>query len=251
MTNLEQYRAGELEQARSADLMRILPKGLRSVLDIGARDGYFSALLADHYQEVIALDLQRPAFSIPRVRTVAGDVSSLQFADRSFDCVFCAEVLEHVPDVTRACREIARVASGFVVVGVPFKQDLRLARTTCRSCGRAVPPWGHVNAFDEDRLSQLFPGFRVVSKSFIGSSNGATNALSALLMDIAGNPWGTYDQEEPCIHCGARLTPPVALGPWAKGCCFVASALNRIQQRCTPHHGNWIHLVLSKAESTG
>ena len=27
-------------------------------------------------------------------------------------------------------------------------------------------------------------------------------------MDLASNPYGIYSQEEPCIHCGAKLKPP-------------------------------------------
>jgi ubiquinone/menaquinone biosynthesis C-methylase UbiE len=137
----------------------MLPKGRISVLDIGARDGFFSRLLTEHFQAVIALDLQTPAFKHPGVVTVAGDVTRLQFPDESFDCVFCAEVLEHVRDVERAGREIARVARHDIVIGVPYRQDTRLGRTTCRTCGKANPPWGHINTFDERKLETLFPGF--------------------------------------------------------------------------------------------
>ena len=27
-------------------------------------------------------------------------------------------------------------------------------------------------------------------------------------MDLAGNPYGTYGQEEPCIRCGQKLVKP-------------------------------------------
>ena len=54
------YRTSELERARTADLLRIVPKDRRSVLDIGARDGFFSALLREHFDQVTALDLRMP-----------------------------------------------------------------------------------------------------------------------------------------------------------------------------------------------
>jgi SAM-dependent methyltransferase len=249
MSDLAQYRASKQEKARTADLLRILPMGLHSVLDVGARDGHFSRLLTEYYEEVTSLDLQKPRFEIPRVKTVAGDVTDLQFPNESFDCVFCAEVLEHIPDLERACSEIIRVAKHHVVIGVPFKQDIRVGRTTCHSCRKIVPPWGHVNSFNETSLSQLFAGLDVTAKSFVGSSNAATNPISTFLMDLAGNPWGTYDQDEPCIHCGSRLIPPGRRPLWAKGCSFIAIRINRLQSRWTLPHGNWIHLVLSKPES--
>ena len=247
MIDLEQYRSSGPEKERTADLLRLLPRGRASVLDVGARDGHFSRLLAERFPAVTALDLQKPSFKHPGVTAAAGDVTRLQFPDGSFDCVFCAEVLEHVPDVTRACREIARVARHEIVIGVPFRQDIRLGRTTCRACGRPNPPWGHLHAFDERRLLRLFPGLRVTARSFVGRRTEATNFVSAALMDLAGNPWGTYDQEEPCVHCGARLLPPPPGRPLAaKVCSALAARLNRLQARWTPPRGNWIHLVFSK-----
>ncbi len=241
------YHESESERARTGDLLRVLPRGRRSVLDIGARDGYYSRLLTEHFTEVTALDLQKPGFEIPGVVTVAGDVTKLDFPDASFDCVFCTEVLEHVPDIEKACQEIIRVARHEIIVGVPFKQDIRVDRTTCRSCGKNNPPWGHVNSFDEDRLFRLFSGLRVVSKSLVGSTSEATNFLSAFLMDVAGNPWGTYDQDERCIHCGAKLIPPDR-NLWQRACSAMAVSINRAQTVWTRPHGNWIHLLFSKTE---
>jgi SAM-dependent methyltransferase len=246
LSGIEQYRATDGERARTCDLVRLLPRGRRSVLDIGARDGHFSRLLTEHFPEVTALDLKRPRFEIPGVLNVEGDVTALQFEDNSFDCVFCAEVLEHVRELETACAEIIRVARHEILLGVPFEQDIRAGRTTCGTCGKPNPPWGHVNSFDEKRILSLFPALRVGSKSFVGTAREATNALSVLLMDLAGNPWGTYDQEEPCIYCGAKLTSPREKRMWQRVCSAIAVRINDIQSLCTKPHGTWIHLVLSK-----
>jgi SAM-dependent methyltransferase len=247
MGTLEQYRASESEMARTSDLLRLLPKGRNSVLDIGARDGHFSRLLTNYFHEVTALDLQRPDFDIPGIRTVAGDVTSLDFETGSFDCVFCAEVLEHVPDVQRACQEILRVAKHEIVIGVPFKQDIRVDRCSCRACGKTTPQWGHVNSFDEARLQRLFAGARLQSRSFVGTDASATNPVSAFLMDLAGNPWGSYDQDEPCVHCGAHLSRPSRMAFWQRLCCATAVRLVKGQSFFVRPHGNWIHLVFSKS----
>jgi SAM-dependent methyltransferase len=249
MADLEAYRASESEKERTADLLRVLPKGRNAILDIGAREGFFSKLLTDHFNSVTALDLQKPTFDYPRVVTVAGDVRHLEFPDDAFDCVFCAEVLEHVPEVTKACREIVRVARHEIVIGVPFKQDIRIGRATCVSCGKVNPPWGHVNSFDEKRLLNLFADCKLISTSFVGTTREATNPLSAALMDFAGNPWGTYDEDANCLHCGARLCAPVmerTLG--SKICSALAHRTNQLQAHWIRPHSNWIHLVLSKPQ---
>jgi SAM-dependent methyltransferase len=243
---IESYRASDSEKARTGDLIRLLPNGRKSVLDVGARDGHFSRLLTQHFPEVTALDLEMPCFKIPGVTNAAGDVTDLQFAANSFDCVFCTEVLEHVRNVKKACGEIIRVAKHEIIIGVPFKQDTRMGRTTCHSCGKPNPPWGHVNTFDEQRLLSLFPGLPVISKSFVGSTKEATNAFSAFLMDLAGNPWGTYEQEEACIHCGGKLGYPGQRRAWQKASSAVAVRINKIQGAFARPHGTWIHAVLLK-----
>lgn len=246
MIDVEKYRASESEKARVADLFRIMPRGRKSVLEIGARDGYLTRPLAERFEQVTALDLEKPAFDLPRVTTVAGDATRLQFQDDSFDCVLCAEVLEHIPDVEQACRELVRVARHEIIVGVPYRQDTRLGRTTCSKCGKVNPPWGHVNRFDEARLAQLFPGLRIKEKSFVGSVNESTNFVSAMLMDFAGNPWGTYIQDEPCLHCGAVLEPPLDRPFLSRACSGVAVRLNQMQMSVSKPHANWIHLVYAK-----
>jgi SAM-dependent methyltransferase len=236
----------EAERIRTADLLRLIPKDRDSVLDIGARDGFFSALLGRYFRSVTALDLTPPSFHVEGVAKVQGDVTRLQFPDNSFDVVFCAEVLEHVPDVERACREIARVARYEAVIGVPYKQDLRAARTTCRACARANPAWGHIHRFDEARLRKLFAPMAPETVSFVGSSHAETTAVSALLMDLGGNPWGTYGQQEPCIHCGAKLTPPGKRSLWQRAASLAASRINALAGRLAQRHGNWIHVVFRK-----
>jgi len=245
-TNLVAYRRSAIEEARTQDLLRILPRNRRTVLDVGARDGHFSRLLADYFPEVTALDLERPTFEIERVVTVAGDVTRLNFEDEAFDCVFCAEVLEHIPNVVQACAELMRVAKYEVVIGVPFKQDIREGRTTCRSCGKVSPPWGHLHSFSEESLLALFPGMHLVSRSFVGSTRGTTSALATFLMDVAGNPWGTYHQEERCVHCGVRIVAPGRRPLWQRACSLVALRLNSLQTLFAPAHAQWIHVVLAR-----
>ena len=225
----------------------MLPKGRKSVLDIGTYDGHFAILMTQYFERVVALDIHAPSFRHPKVASIAGDATALSFADRSFDCVFCTEVLEHIPRPEQACREIARVAKYEILVGTPFRQDLRSGRTTCQACGRTNPPTGHVNTFDERKLTHLFPGYRVAAKSFVGTNREVTNRVSTFLMDCAGNPWGTYDQDEPCGHCGAKLVPPSSKRTWnSRLCSALAVRMNLAQRAFARPHGQWIHLLFTR-----
>jgi demethylmenaquinone methyltransferase/2-methoxy-6-polyprenyl-1,4-benzoquinol methylase len=96
--DLAAYRASAAEQQRSADLFALLPSRGSTALDIGARDGYLARKLAERFNRVVALDLEKPVIDHPRVEAVQGDVTALQFADNEFDAILCAEVLEHIPE---------------------------------------------------------------------------------------------------------------------------------------------------------
>lgn len=235
------------EQARIASLVRMLPGGGRA-LEIGARGGYMTQRLTECCDAVVALDLVQPQLAIPRVSCVAGDVRSLSSSLGEFDVVICTEVLEHVPsaDLDAACNSLARVTRRHLLIGVPFRQDLRVARTRCASCGSINPPWGHVNRFDEAKLQALFTGFHVAAIDRVGSTGERTNWLSHGLMRMAGYPWGTYTQDEPCINCGGRVGPPPRLTHARRVLTAAAFILDRLVRDWRAPQAKWLHVLFEK-----
>ena len=212
---------------------------------MGARDGYLSSTFAKHVPRVVSLDILPPAPARVTTPWIQGDASKLPFSTASFDVVLCAEVLEHLDSATlsSACAELKRVTRRTVIIGVPFEQDLRIGRTTCRSCGRHNPPYGHVNRFTLGGLSTLFQPLRPINVSYVGATREATNRLATLLMDLAGNPWGTYDQVEPCIHCQSSLIPPRQRSLLERLLSGSAATLNRIQARFHASVPLWMHVT--------
>ncbi len=78
------------------------------------------AMIASHlsrldHLEYITADLLLPAM-------VKVDITNIQFADQTFDVVYCSHVLEHVPDDRQAMRECYRIlkAGGWAVFMVPL-----------------------------------------------------------------------------------------------------------------------------------
>lgn len=248
---LTEYRNSQAEKARTSDLLRLIPSSALHGLDVGARDGFFSLLLADRMPNVTAFDLTLPRIAHPRVKCLQGNAASLPFSDRCFDFVFCAEVLEHIPEphLTKACSELQRVASKEIVIGVPNEQDIRVSRTTCGKCGRPNPPWGHVNVFDLPRLKQLFQECDVKEVSLVGERRESTNAVSTALMDFAGNPYGTYDQDELCIHCDKEIGTPQQRTITQLGATKLAFWLGRVTEMRVKTRGNWIHVLFKKREA--
>ncbi len=238
-----------LEQLRLERLISLLPKSVANVLEIGARHGVMTQILAELYDDVTALDLRRPSFQINGVRTVAGDVQNLQFPDNSFDCVVCTEVLEHVPDFAAGARELVRVARKYILLGVPYRQDTRVGRTTCIHCGKISPPFGHLNSFDERKIATLFAGADISSMEYVSENRDRTNAVSAWLQDLGGNPYGSYDQEEPCIHCGGKLNRPEQVSLIRRLAAALGYRLYRLQCAFNRLRPTWILVLFEKRQA--
>jgi 2-polyprenyl-3-methyl-5-hydroxy-6-metoxy-1,4-benzoquinol methylase len=94
---LEEYHRSPSEQSRTADLLRLIPSGYETALDAGARDSFYSTLIAERFASVTSFDLIKPPLTMDRVHCVEGDITHLNDPDRKFDVVLCTDVLEHLP----------------------------------------------------------------------------------------------------------------------------------------------------------
>ncbi|MDP8910915.1 MAG: class I SAM-dependent methyltransferase [Actinomycetota bacterium] len=114
----------ELREGLLLELFLSAQPGPR-VLDGGAGQGTFSALLAARGFVVTSTDASAAAVEL--LRKLGGgavahaDVAELPFRDASFDAAVLGEVLEHVEDDVGALREVARVLRprGVVAASVP------------------------------------------------------------------------------------------------------------------------------------
>jgi len=112
----------------------------KSMLEVGAGNGYFSYALATHF-DLIALDFSLNMLKMSPVlpeRKVQGDAERLPFGDDSFEIVLCANLLHHLSVPAFAVREMARVARRNVVLRDLGREcDLRLRRFVTQ--GSVVP----------------------------------------------------------------------------------------------------------------
>ncbi|MGH8064829.1 MAG: oligosaccharide flippase family protein [Candidatus Entotheonellia bacterium] len=236
-----------LEAERLKNIQAICPQ-VETVLEVGAGKGRVTGVLLGQCKRITALDLEAPTWTLPDVHPVKGDVRKLEFPDNSFDLVVCTEVLEHVwpEDLRQACKEILRVSRRYVLVGVPFDQDIRLGRTTCSHCGIKNPPYGHIGQFTQVKLLKAFAPAHVVTLQYVGQTRLKTNLISTALMDFSGNPWGTYDQDEPCIFCKRKLQQPTQMSIVKRLASYTAATLNSFQSHLARRKANWIHVLLEK-----
>jgi ubiquinone/menaquinone biosynthesis C-methylase UbiE len=98
------------------------------ILDAGCSGGAYAEFVAAQNRRVIGLDryadfLQLAINNDNRAAYVQGDVTSLPFADKSFDSTYCFDVLEHVDDEA-SLRELARVTARRLILVVPQENQL-------------------------------------------------------------------------------------------------------------------------------
>ena len=109
-----------------------------------------------------------------------------------------------------------------------------------------VPVQGDVTALD---FADGSFGMEVRDARLVGRGQAVTNPLSVFLYRLCGYPYGSYAQEEGCVHCGAKLVRP-EIGPLKWAVCFPARALNRIQYLLYGRRRPlWIHVLFEKKDA--
>ncbi len=86
----------------------------------------------------------------------AADITALPFETESFDHVICSEVMEHIPDESRAARELVRVLKpgGNLVVSVPRFLPEKICWMLSKEYYNANG--GHVRIYKREKIASMF-----------------------------------------------------------------------------------------------
>jgi 2-polyprenyl-3-methyl-5-hydroxy-6-metoxy-1,4-benzoquinol methylase len=138
--------------------------GPRSLLDVGCGEGVLTQQWAQRLAgRVVGIDLEDPVIQAewakhqaPNLEYRVMKAEHLPFADNEFDLACAIEVLEHVPDPEHTVAEMARVASGHLLVSVPREplwRGLNMARGAyLRDLGNTP---GHLNHWSKRSFTEL------------------------------------------------------------------------------------------------
>jgi ubiquinone/menaquinone biosynthesis C-methylase UbiE len=116
----------------------LIPKGVKSLVDVGCGNGmflnYLQKIRAD--LELLVIDRSETALSFVNTQKKVGDIISLPFEDNSFDCVTCLEVIEHLPHniYEIALKELTRISKKYVIISVPFNEKIEDSYNKCPKC---------------------------------------------------------------------------------------------------------------------
>ena len=135
-----------------------------SLLDVGCGEGVLTHRWAQRVDgRVVGIDLDDPLLhreweqrQAPNLEYLVMKAENLPFEDDAFDVASAIEVLEHVPDPEHTVAEMARVASGHLLVSVPREplwRGLNMARGAYWKDLGNTP--GHLNHWSKRSFVQL------------------------------------------------------------------------------------------------
>ena len=249
-------------------LLDALPATIKSHLDVGCGSGVFATLSRDKERFVVGVDLSEAGLSLAAVEKCRARAASLPFRDCSFDVVSCIQVFEHLDDSEReaASREIARVARGWVLLGVPYREQLLFASLRCYHCGHLFHSDGHVCAFNKPGdVTRLFPDFRAARIFFAGKTVTPRLRMRGFLRKHFLQDWRAIFGETTCPKCGGVIpqgpydrkkmqtaSRPVRYIAWRLALLadnVLGPALRRLG--CVKDHPFWMAVLLSRKRDSG
>jgi ubiquinone/menaquinone biosynthesis C-methylase UbiE/rubredoxin len=199
------------EQNRIKTVTSHIPDDVKSILDAGCGNGIFINYLSEHhnrFDRIHGLDRSESALKFVKTGKTIGNIDNLPFHDREFDLVVCLEVLEHLPDTVfqKALKNLGRVANKYVMVSVPFEEDLVKHHTECPACHSRFHISLHLRSFKKQSMENLLldEGFKCIKLLPMGESSyfHLITPVKRLITGICGKGKLTINHRLICPVCG-------------------------------------------------
>lgn len=208
-SNLWTEQIAPYQEQVLADLLSILPSDITSILDVGCGNGLITNQLPESLK-VVGLDRSEEALKYVQKETIVGDILNLPLDDKSFDLVICNDVLEHLTTKEReqALKELARVSRKYILITVPFLEDLNQGMTKCADCGKYYHINHHLASFDLDTTRKFFDHFnyhcirQILSGDIWHGEPPEIVLTRRLLLDLPPTVTPV------CLHCGSQKIMP-------------------------------------------
>ena len=182
----------------------LIPQGVQTILDVGCGNGVQAKLLSSSYK-VVGMDASETALRQAAISSVRGLSHRLPFATKSFDLVWSSQMLEHLPNHTLklTIEEMQRVAREWIILSVPYKENLHFRQCRCHNCHRTFHVYGHLQRFDLTRLRHIMQPFLLQSWAFCGAEAKQYHSVLLFLKQNLGREWFSLPDASPiCPYCG-------------------------------------------------
>lgn len=149
------------------DILSLMPKGAKRVLDVGCGNGCFGKELKKTGIEVVGIESDAVAAKEAEAnldRVYAGDIENLTppFSDGYFDCIIFADILEHLRKPQDALNKYRQYLSdgGCVIGSIPnvryYKVIIRLLRGSWDYVDAGILDESHLRFFTLVNIKEMF-----------------------------------------------------------------------------------------------
>ncbi len=136
----------------------------RRVLDVACGTGRYTRLLARHGADVTGLDASRGMIararrtSDPAITWILASATHLPFADHTFDLLTSGLLLDHLPELAPAFREMSRVLrpSGRAIITAIHPDMQRITGANVVFDGGTIP--GHLHELEDIESTAIASG---------------------------------------------------------------------------------------------
>lgn len=196
----------EIDLARISTIRKLIPQDVRSILDAGCGDGKITNELARSSNfTVTGFDMSEEALSYVTTPKFRASIDSIPVPDQSYDLIICTEVLEHLPPAVykKALQELSRISKKYILIELPYRQQLAFGIERCSSCGTKFHCNHHYRAFNDRILRRLFRrDWKMVEIHVVGGPQFYYQPFSLFIRQRLGGVW----MKSPiaiCTKCGA------------------------------------------------
>jgi SAM-dependent methyltransferase len=212
--------------AKADLLVSMVPDGVRTIVDVGCGDGFITHRLAERW-EVTGIDRSAVAISKLRCRAIEASADALPLPERSVDLLHSSQMLEHLPDgvFERAIAEMDRVASQWLLVSVPYREQIVRRFALCPQCALEFNIDGHLRSFDKTAIDHAFPAFERIRTELVGPPEKPSYTSLERARQTIAKRWHMWKGAQiQCPRCGETNFPVLQRNAFHK---FVDKAIDR------------------------
>jgi SAM-dependent methyltransferase len=211
-------RGGDIE--RASRVGKWLPGDARSILDVGCGNGVYTNL-EEGDRSKIGVDKSRVALEYVVAPRVQAEASRLPFGECAFDAVVSMEMLEHIPEdvYPRVLHEIKRVARQYILVTVPYRENLRHNQVVCPACSQSFHVYSHLRKYDRADLVSLFSPHLSLARleAIVPTERPAFANMWNLVRVFLHRQGRHFPPGAVCPHCGYSSSKSTTTGERESG----------------------------------
>lgn len=200
----------EADRLRFDFVIASIDPKVRSLLDVGCGNGLFLRRVKELRPDIKILhgaDRSAAALAHATFPTTQASANALPLSSRSFDCVTCLEVVEHLPLelYELALGELARISRYQLLISVPHEQDLTIGRVECPTCRTLFNPDYHLRSYSQHSLRTLFDSLGYTMKHVQAFGVSREFALVRQIDAFKRSRENRFPVDVPCPVCGQVL----------------------------------------------